>query len=96
MKKILLGVAAMCAEMFRREVAQFFRGHATTAPREIFFEKDALNPDVDWERAQAFVGEKHDTVGHFASDPRKRAKLVSQFFIGQASERFEVHFSAGD
>ena len=96
MKKILLGVAAVRAEMFRRELAQFFRGHAPAAPREIFFAEDALDPDVDWERAQAFVGEKHYTVGHFASDPGERAKLVSQFFIGQASERFEVHFSAGD
>jgi len=48
MEKILLGIAAVLAEMLRRELPQLPCRHPAPAWK-IFPQQDTLNPDVDRE-----------------------------------------------
>lgn len=61
MKQILLGVSAVLAEVLRRELGQFLCRYFAPVP-EIRLSQDALDPNIDWEGADALVGEEHYAI----------------------------------
>ena len=95
MKKILLRVAAVFAEIRFAKGAELRRCHVSFS-RKIFLLQDALDPNIDRERAQPFVGEEHDAVRDLGADSRQLAKMRAQQVIGQFPPLFEVRFAAGD
>jgi hypothetical protein len=80
--------------MSRAEFLQF-AGAKFAAAREVFLPQDALDPDVDRESAQSFIGEKHHAIGHLGADPRQLAKSRPQLVVRQGAPRFEICFPAG-
>src|SRR6266480_4780245 len=61
MKQILLCVAAMVAKIGLRKRAKLLR-RDLFPPRKIFLSQNALDPDVNRESAQTFVGKEHNTI----------------------------------
>jgi hypothetical protein len=88
MKKVLLGIAPVFAEVAIAEGTQSCRGHFT--PAKIFVPKHALNPDIDRESAESFVAEKHNTIRDLCADPRQFTEPRAQFTVGQISPQFQI------
>ena len=72
MEEVLLGVAAVFAEVCAGEIAEFSGGDLAPS-LEVVLAQDALDPDVDGERPDSLVGEEQDAVGHFFADAREPA-----------------------
>ena len=92
-KKVLLRVATVLAEMVRAEFLQF-AGAEFAAARKVFFPQDALDPDVDRESTQSFVGEEHHAIGYLGTDSGQLAKPLPQLVIWQRAPRLEICFPA--
>ena len=66
MKKILLGVTGVRAEMRRGKVTQTFFRHASAW--KIKLAQRAFHPDIHRKRRIKSVGEQQDAIGNFAAD----------------------------
>ena len=95
MKQILLRVSAVFAEICSGKLAQI-TGRHFSFPREIFFLQDALDPDIDRESAQAFVGKEHHTISNLCAHARQLAKLCPKIDIGKHRPFFQIGFARGD
>ena len=86
MKQVLLRVTAMLAKIVLRKFTQLARGRLPFS-RKIFLAQNALDPDIDRKRAQAFVGKQHDAVRHLCADAGQLAKTRAQFIIRQRADQ---------
>ena len=89
MKQILLGITALLAKVFLCERLQPRRVQFSSA-RKILFSQHTLYPDVDRERAQSFVSEKHHTISNLRAHARKLAEPLLKVVIGKNGPRFEI------
>jgi len=83
-EKVLLGITAVFPKILRRKFLQFPRRQPAPAWK-ILLAQDPLDPDVDRESAQAFVGKEHDAIRDFRADAREGAKLGAEFVIRKSS-----------
>jgi len=77
MKKILLRVSAVFAEIRLAKGAELLRGHLSS-PWKILLFQDALNPNIDRKRAQPFVSEEHHAIGDLGAHPGQLAEARTQ------------------
>ena len=80
MKEILLRVAAVLAEVAVAKCAQP-RGGDFARAGEVFLAQNALDPDIDRERAEAFVGEEHDAISDLGADAGQRAEVGAELVV---------------
>src|SRR5690242_6895489 len=66
-KEVLLGVPTMFAEVFLGKLPQPRRGKFPGA-RKILSTQHPLDPDIDREGSQSFVGEKHHAISNLHTD----------------------------
>ena len=81
MKQVLLRVTAVFAKIGFGKFTQPLRGYFFR-PREVFLSQDALDPNIDGKRAQAFVGEEHHTISNLHANARQPAQPCPQIDIG--------------
>ncbi len=62
-------------------------------PRKIFSSQHALDPDIDREGAEAFVGKKHHTISNLRAHAGQRAQLCPKIGIGKHDPCFEIRFT---
>jgi len=94
MKKILLGVTGMRAEMRRGEVAQFLFAH--TAARKVKLPQRALYPHVHRKRSIKAVGEQQNTIGDFPPDAAKLHQLRARIRERQESDFLQIQCLTGN
>ncbi len=93
MKKVLLGVAGVGAEMGLTETAQ--AGEVGAAPGEIKAPQRAGDPDIDGKGLLKTVREEQNTVGDFDAHAMQFQQGGARFFEGQGGEAGEVEFAGG-
>ena len=88
MKQVLLRVTAVFAKICFRKFAQpQFRDFFL--PRKILLLQNPLDPDVDWECAQALIGKQHYAVSNLRSHAGQRAQFFPEIGIGQSRPCFQ-------
>src|SRR5712691_4616638 len=89
MKQVLLRVTAMCPEIrFRKHTQSLWRHFSF--PRKIFLSQDPLDPDVDRECAQTFVGKEHYTISNLRTHARQLAELFAKIDIEKRRPGIEI------
>src|SRR5262249_58597218 len=76
-KKILLCVPAMFAEIGFGELPQQLRRHLPST-RKIILPQYPLDPDVDRKCSQPLIGKKHHAICNLRTDARQHAQLFSE------------------
>ena len=94
MKKILLRVTGVRAEMRRGKVLKPFGADA--AAWEIKFAQRAFDPDVHGKRAVKTIGEKQDAIGNFAAYATQGHQFPACFRQRQMAQTFQIEFAIGN
>ena len=94
MKKILLGVTGVRAEMRRGKMPQPFV--TDPASREIEFAQRAFDPHIHGKGAVKTKGEEQDAIGNFAPDATQGHQFPARFRQGQMPQPFQIEFAIGD
>src|SRR6266571_4863960 len=89
MKQVLLRVTAVVPEIRFRKRAQPLWRHFSFS-RKIFLSQDALDPDVNREGAQTFVGKKHHTISNLRTHAWQVAEVFSKIDIGKCRPGIEI------
>ena len=94
MKKILLGVTGVRAEMRGGKAAQAWPAGA--AAREIKPLQRAFNPDIHGKRGIKSVGEEQNAVGNLPAHAAQFHQFRARLGVIQPADFFEVKFSPGN
>ena len=94
MKKILLGITGVRAEMRGGKAAQALLAGA--AAREIKLLQRAFNPDIHGKRGIKSVGEQQNAVGNLPADAAQFHQLRPGFGMRQMADAFHIKFPFGD
>jgi len=94
MKKILLGVTGVRAEMRGGKAAQAWLAGA--AAREIKPLQRAFNPDIHGKRGIKSVGEEQNAVGNLPAHAAQFHQLGARLDMGQMADVFQIKFPFGD
>src|SRR2546426_11785273 len=95
MKEILLCITAVLGKVFLCERLQP-RRLQFSSPRKIRFLQNALDPDIDRERPQTFVSEKHHTISNLRAHARQLAKAFVKIEIGKRRPSVQINLAARD
>ena len=95
MKQILLGIAAVFPKVLLCERAQP-RCVQSSRPRKVAFAQDPLDPDIDREGAQTFIGKEHHTISNLRAHARQLAELGPKIDIGKPAPFFQIDFARPD
>ena len=94
MKKILLGIAGVRAEMRGGKAAQALL--AGTAAREIKLLQRAFNPDIHGKRGIKAIGEEQNAVGNLSAHAAQFHQFRARLGVIQPADIFQVKFSIGN
>ncbi len=94
MKKILLGVTGVWAEMSRGKILKPFGTDA--AAREIKFAHRAFDPDIHRKRAVKAVGEQQHTIGNFFTDTAQLHQFFARFRLRQLAQELQIKPATGN
>jgi len=94
MKKILLGVTGVRAEMRGGKAAQAWLAGA--AAREIKPLQRAFNPDIHGKRGIKSVGEEQNAVGNLPAHAAQFHQFRARLGVIQPADFFQVKFSLGN
>ena len=94
MKKVLLGVTGVRAEMGRGKMLKPFG--ADVAAWKIKFAQRAFHPHVHRKRAIEAIGEQQYAVGDFATDTAQFHQFLARFRLWQKAQPFQIKPAIGN
>src|SRR5204863_2400079 len=95
MKQVLLRVSAVLPEMRFRKFTQLLCCRVFST-RKITLSQNALDPDVDRECAEPFIGKEHDAIRNLWPYTRQRAQLLAKLGIRKIGQFVKVTLARGD
>ena len=95
-EKVLLGITAVFPKILRRKFLQFPRRQPAPAWK-ILLAQDPLDPDVDRESAQAFVGKEHADRGYLLELRGQKGQAAEEYStaLRLGPESALVHYNYG-